>query len=341
MQIAGRQITQYASTEVEDFEKVRAKAEEVADAYATHARAAKIPEDVIQEGVDYLLGIPGTIEAAWREQNPALNIDLTKAQADLDALGARLDSLKQARTDLPVGADTTMLDASIAELQARYDAMKATLEANKVKVGFTGTNTGTGASGSANGPLAWAYNDVDRLRAWANANPVILPVEGVITDLKTAVGQNLAANPGNLRQAINKAFALGPQRSGGGWIHGPGGPRDDAIPAMLSNGEYIVNARSAAMNADLLEAINSGRLARFGAGGLVSPYAVGGWAGATRFHQAPIPAPAPVIQVSGGDTAALAAAITKLAGRPIVVQIDGRTIASVLGAEADRRTRTR
>jgi TP901 family phage tail tape measure protein len=44
----------------------------------------------------------------------------------------------------------------------------------------------------------------------------------------------------------------------GGWISGPGGPRDDRVPAMLSNGEFVVNARSAEANASLLEAINNG-----------------------------------------------------------------------------------
>jgi TP901 family phage tail tape measure protein len=52
----------------------------------------------------------------------------------------------------------------------------------------------------------------------------------------------------------------------GGWISGPGGPRDDMVPAWLSAGEYVVNARSAAQNAMLLEAINSG-----------GRYADGGW----------------------------------------------------------------
>jgi hypothetical protein len=46
----------------------------------------------------------------------------------------------------------------------------------------------------------------------------------------------------------------------GGWISGPGGPRDDKVPAMLSNDEFVVNAASAKANASLLEAINnSGR----------------------------------------------------------------------------------
>lgn len=42
----------------------------------------------------------------------------------------------------------------------------------------------------------------------------------------------------------------------GGWVSGPGGPRSDMIPAMLSNGEFVVNARAAAQWGDLLQSIN-------------------------------------------------------------------------------------
>jgi hypothetical protein len=47
--------------------------------------------------------------------------------------------------------------------------------------------------------------------------------------------------------------------AGGGLVLGPGGPFDDQIPARLSNGEFVVNARSAAANMSALHAINSGR----------------------------------------------------------------------------------
>jgi hypothetical protein len=45
----------------------------------------------------------------------------------------------------------------------------------------------------------------------------------------------------------------------GGPVHGAGGPRDDKIPAMLSNGEFVVNARSTSRFRPQIEAINSGR----------------------------------------------------------------------------------
>ena len=45
----------------------------------------------------------------------------------------------------------------------------------------------------------------------------------------------------------------------GGFVSGAGTARSDSIPAMLSNGEYVVNARATAQNRNLLEAINSNK----------------------------------------------------------------------------------
>ncbi|WP_309628410.1 hypothetical protein [Brevundimonas sp.] len=44
----------------------------------------------------------------------------------------------------------------------------------------------------------------------------------------------------------------------GGYVSGPGGPREDRIPAMLSAGEYVVNAASAKTAGPLLDRINFG-----------------------------------------------------------------------------------
>jgi hypothetical protein len=43
----------------------------------------------------------------------------------------------------------------------------------------------------------------------------------------------------------------------GGFVSGLGTARSDSIPAMLSNGEYVINARATANNRKLLDAINS------------------------------------------------------------------------------------
>ncbi|TBA38427.1 phage tail length tape measure family protein [Rhizobium ruizarguesonis] len=57
----------------------------------------------------------------------------------------------------------------------------------------------------------------------------------------------------------------------GGHVAGAGGPTDDAIPAMLSNGEYVINAAATRRHRRLLDAINSGSVARLAKGGLAGP----------------------------------------------------------------------
>ena len=44
----------------------------------------------------------------------------------------------------------------------------------------------------------------------------------------------------------------------GGFVYGNGGPTEDAIPARLSNGEFVVNAEATKENRGLLERINHG-----------------------------------------------------------------------------------
>lgn len=64
----------------------------------------------------------------------------------------------------------------------------------------------------------------------------------------------------------------------GGWIRGPGTATSDSIPARLSNGEFVVRARAAAQHAELLEAINSGRVRAYADGGFVGKPANDVWA---------------------------------------------------------------
>ncbi|MDX3073590.1 hypothetical protein [Streptomyces sp. MI02-7b] len=59
-----------------------------------------------------------------------------------------------------------------------------------------------------------------------------------------------------------------PGHAGGGAISGPGSATSDSIPAMLSNGEFVVNAAATKRNRGLLEAINSGTVQHFAKGGL-------------------------------------------------------------------------
>lgn len=56
----------------------------------------------------------------------------------------------------------------------------------------------------------------------------------------------------------------------GGFVSGPGSWTSDSIPAMLSNGEYVVNAASVARFKPLLDQINSGKFPAFSTGGYVT-----------------------------------------------------------------------
>ena len=52
----------------------------------------------------------------------------------------------------------------------------------------------------------------------------------------------------------------------GGYVTGEGGPTDDKIPAMLSNKEFVVNAKQTSKFRPILEAINNGMVAGFKGG---------------------------------------------------------------------------
>jgi TP901 family phage tail tape measure protein len=55
------------------------------------------------------------------------------------------------------------------------------------------------------------------------------------------------------------------KRAYGGYISGPGGPTEDAIPAYLSNGEYVVRAASVRKyGTEMLDMLNAGRFANGG-----------------------------------------------------------------------------
>lgn len=81
-----------------------------------------------------------------------------------------------------------------------------------------------------------------------------------VTDMLSGMGDSL-----DMAMEFVKAMFL----ADGGRVVGPGTSTSDSIPAMLSNGEFVVNARSSSKFAPLLEAINSGRISKFADGGSV------------------------------------------------------------------------
>lgn len=84
----------------------------------------------------------------------------------------------------------------------------------------------------------------------------------------------------------------------GGHVRGAGTGTSDSIPAMLSNGEYVINAQSTRKNRALLEAINSGEAPAFARGG---PVGRSGYAGAST-SQTTTFAPVISVAVEGGSS---------------------------------------
>lgn len=74
------------------------------------------------------------------------------------------------------------------------------------------------------------------------------------------------------KSAFGKGFASG------GSVAGPGTGTSDSIPAMLSNGEYVLNAQAVdRLGVPFLNGLNTGRLRGFASGGLVGSGGVAGY----------------------------------------------------------------
>lgn len=59
--------------------------------------------------------------------------------------------------------------------------------------------------------------------------------------------------------AANVAQISGIKFADGGYVTGPGGPRDDRVSAQLSHGEFVINAKATSQHRATLEAINGNR----------------------------------------------------------------------------------
>ena len=90
----------------------------------------------------------------------------------------------------------------------------------------------------------------------------------ILKAVKSALGFGM--KDGGMVGGSSGSFGLPDSFANGGPVTGPGGPRTDSIPAMLSNGEFVVNADATKNFLPLLEAINAGDNMGFAEGGLLN-----------------------------------------------------------------------
>lgn len=167
-----------------------------------------------------------------------------KGKAQLDDKGYRAQM--QALANLILGEEAAgKFDAngdgklSTGEFKALLEALKrAVADANRGKLSPKGTVVLAGVS-NFNRQLGGIVQ-----AAWRSGSSI-----------QQALTRSATVSVGYYYYAKNSPPKVA-QVATGGWINGPGGPTSDSIPAMLSNGEFVVNAAAARRFGALLEVIN-------------------------------------------------------------------------------------
>lgn len=132
---------------------------------------------------------------------------------------------------------------------------------------FTGSGSALGGFGAALGSLTSAFSGFfsSSLTSFGNFKDAIVRVlEDIAAAAIASVGINFLKNliPGLRDGGSVDGFAYG------GMVSGPGGPRADAVPAMLSNGEFVMQAKAVdKFGLGFMSQLNDGMMPGFASGG--------------------------------------------------------------------------
>jgi hypothetical protein len=188
-----------------------------------------------------------SIDTAWRWANE-VGVSAQTVSSAVAGASAQLELLGGKFLSLPSEVITEIATYGIPQTEAQVDALVAKYDLTE------GTRTTLMAVMSEAAEL-----QISGYRQMLNAIPSSVRTKLIIEELRSR------AAPAPTSNWMNQ-YTPPMARADGGYISGPGGPRDDAIPALLSNGEYVVKASATARYRPVLEAINAGRYAD---GGLV------------------------------------------------------------------------
>jgi len=132
---------------------------------------------------------------------------------------------------------------------------------------FTGNGSALGGFGAALGSLTSAFSGFfsSSLTSFGNFKDAIVRVlEDIAAAAIASVGINFLKNliPGLRDGGSVDGFAYG------GMVSGPGGPRADSVPAMLSSGEFVMQAKAVdKFGLGFMSQLNDGMMPGFAAGG--------------------------------------------------------------------------
>jgi hypothetical protein len=186
----------------------------------------------------------------------------------------------KANNQAQMNVDKSLLDAKMANFQAISQLLSATAS-------LVGEQTKAGKALAIASATIDTYVSANKVLADPTPMPTVLRfalaaaaiVRGLVSvkkivDTKLPVsGGGTAGAPGG--QPANQPPGLinvsARKMAQGGFVSGPGTSTSDSIPALLSDGEFVVNARSTQLFKPLLTAINdAGALPQFAVGGMVN-----------------------------------------------------------------------
>lgn len=197
---------------------------------------------------------------AWyRQQNPPSYNPL----ADISWQSKDKDWLNQPQ-------DNNKFDFSMSQLDSQF--------------GYTGQNLNQLNSALQQATQSFNMNSqsVDKSSQSSEQSiQTVAPIEQTISQVSTAIQSELVPAISSASSALNNLTSSLAQPTGhatGGYISGRGTGTSDSIPAMLSNGEFVIKASSVKKyGTNFLNAVNSGsfsripvRVPKFAGGGIVN-----------------------------------------------------------------------
>ncbi len=221
------------------------------------------------------------IEAAAKADKKASDAAIKNAQAAAKAA----DNASKNTTVKRIANE----DAFVAQVKKTMEDTTLTFSQKMTEISRIAASQGIPLANALTGPLKTVLGSSDAGSIWRmfakNMNDAPWDLISQLITAKTSsdptasdkvwtkiIARTSTANP----NAVNRAAHAGTSAfAGGGKVSGPGGPREDKIPAWLSNGEFVMNAAAVSKyGAGFMHAINAGRFAN---GGMVGGAALN-WA---------------------------------------------------------------
>ena len=247
-----------------------AAAKAATDKTTAEARARDTAAQAAQRQADQINGVVDSLkfedaQLSRTELAQDINNQLRAAGVTIDsAAGQQISALTTARFNHAAAIDKEK-EALEKQKEAAADALQAQKQIEQ--------ELGSAFSGAFSGFLSDLRNGKSAAEALQGALTKL--GDQLISMATNALFQNLFTgllSGGGAGGGLFGFASGGPVKgfASGGYISGSGGPRSDSIPAMLSNGEYVVNSASTKRFGPLLQAINEGRVGHFANGGPVS-----------------------------------------------------------------------